>query len=103
MPKQHTPWRSARAIACAVAAVALAWSVAVVRADYELVGGQMQQITPEYAIGDLSFVTEKPGPYGGDAERLVVEVWFETNERLHLKISDPNTTDWQIPTSMLNV
>ncbi|KAM7452410.1 hypothetical protein ABFA07_000090 [Porites harrisoni] len=38
-----------------------------------------------------------PGPYGKDIENLTVDVRFETRERLHFKIYDPNNKRYEVP------
>jgi len=45
------------------------------------------------------YIPVLPGtPYGPLISPLVVDVSAETNERLHIKIYDPNNPRWEIPT-----
>ena len=37
-------------------------------------------------------------PFGSNISPLTVEITQETNERLHVKIYDPNNQRWEVPT-----
>ena len=37
------------------------------------------------------------GPYGQDITPLVVEISAQDDERLHVKIYDPNESRWEVP------
>ena len=41
-------------------------------------------------------------PFGGNISPLVVEVTPETNDRLHVKIYDPNHQRWEVPTRLVS-
>ena len=41
-------------------------------------------------------------PFGSNISPLVVEVTPETNDRLHVKIYDPNNQRWEVPTRLVS-
>lgn len=49
--------------------------------------------------GYLLSLTKKghPGPYGNEIENLAVDVRFETKDRLHFKVYDPNNNRYEVP------
>lgn len=42
------------------------------------------------------------GAAGSPISPLAVEVTQETNDRLHIKIYDPNNKRWEVPTRYMN-
>jgi len=38
-----------------------------------------------------------PSPYGGDVNTLKLDIMYETTQRLHFKISDPNNARYEVP------
>ncbi|XP_046862383.1 lysosomal alpha-glucosidase-like [Xenia sp. Carnegie-2017] len=45
----------------------------------------------------LDLQMQQPGPYGADVENLRVNVDFETENRVHVKIYDPNEKRYEVP------
>lgn len=76
---------------------------------------KQQQIVGGYSVVSASATSSPPGwtiglqlydgngYFGVDTPRLVVNVAFETAERLRIKISDPSTDRWEIPESILPI
>ncbi|KIM73373.1 hypothetical protein PILCRDRAFT_15281 [Piloderma croceum F 1598] len=44
---------------------------------------------------------ERRNIYGNDAQKLSLSVEYETESRIHLKITDPSTKRYKVPTSVL--
>ena len=51
----------------------------------------------------LSLITSNtvPGKYGPPINPLRVEIYFETSDRLRVKILDPNSNRWEIPSNIV--
>ncbi|EIW82144.1 glycoside hydrolase family 31 protein [Coniophora puteana RWD-64-598 SS2] len=62
----------------------------------ENVNAQASQLT-----ADLVLAGNACNVFGKDAEKLKLEVTYETEDRIHLKITDPSTARYEVPESVL--
>eukprot|EP00246_Nothoceros_aenigmaticus_P017350 TRINITY_DN842_c0_g2_i1.p1 TRINITY_DN842_c0_g2~~TRINITY_DN842_c0_g2_i1.p1 ORF type:complete len:126 (+),score=17.52 TRINITY_DN842_c0_g2_i1:25-378(+) len=46
-------------------------------------------------------LNERTKKYGPDIERLLLTVRYETDDRVHVKITDSNSSRWEIPADVV--
>jgi hypothetical protein len=47
--------------------------------------------------GELNILPGSQGPYGSDIETLTLQVYFQTEDIVRIKIIDPNNARWEVP------
>ena len=57
----------------------------------------MKNLTPMSWGYEAELVRISSGPYGGDIDSLKLEVFYQTEDMLRIRITDPNNPRWEVP------
>jgi alpha-glucosidase len=65
--------------------------------------GRLQGLveTPDGFQGRLVLAKEELPEFGASLPELKLNVWFESDERVRIKITDPQDSRWEIPEDIL--